>query len=148
MILEPYRLKLLSIVFLALSLIAAHSAFAVEVSLKDAYRSALEKTETVPIGKSRIDQSDARIGQARARFLPTLNVEGSYQQQDTTGLSGARSTLFGGRQSYSRLTLSQSIFEGGRDLFFWNASKANKEVARHNLTFANYNLFTTVAQSF
>lgn len=119
------------------------------ITLKDAFRSALEKTETVSIGKARIQQSDARVDQIKSRFFPVLSFGANYQQQDRSGvLSRQSSALFGGGQSYTRFTLSQSVYEGGRDLSLLDASRSDKEVQKKNLVIANYNTFATVARGF
>ncbi|MEO5969643.1 MAG: TolC family protein [Bdellovibrionia bacterium] len=119
------------------------------VTLKDAVRSALAKTEAVPLGEARINQADARIDQARSRFFPALSFGANFQQQDASGvLSQQSSNLFGGRQSYTRFSLSQSIYEGGRDQSALSASKFDKEVQRQNLSVAGYATFTNVARGF
>lgn len=134
-----------TLVFFSERAIAAPST----VSLKDAVRSAIEKTETVPIGEARIHQADARIDQAKSKFFPILSLGGSYQQQDTSGvLSRQSSALFGGRQTYTRFTLIQSVYEGGRDASNLSASRSDQEIQKQNLSIANYNTFTNVARGF
>ena len=125
------------------------TVMAAPVTLKDAVRSALGNTETIPMGEARINQADARIDQAKSRFFPALSFGANFQQQDTSGvLTRQSSNLFGGRQSYTRFSLSQSIYEGGRDWSALSASRFDKEVQRQNLSVAGYATFTNVARGF
>lgn len=145
----PFFFGLIFTLFYILIATPAAQAVPTLITLKDAVRSAIGKTETVPIGEARINQADARVDQARSRFFPALSLGASLQQQDTSGvLSRQSSSLFGGGQSYSRFTLSQSVYEGGRDASTLRANKSDKEVQRQNLSVANYNTFTTVARGF
>ncbi len=113
------------------------SAVATSVDLKDAYRSALEKTETVPLGQTRIQQATERSHQARSRFLPTLSFDANYQAQETTVA-----------QSHLRLTTTQSIYNGGRDSASLRGTKSDEDLQKQNLTVANYALFSDVAREF
>lgn len=143
------HLREIFVLILILAGTAPLAQAAAEVGLKDAVRSALSKTETVGIGEARVHQAEQRITQARSRFFPVVIAGASFQQQDTSGvLSRQSSSLFGGRQSFSRVTLSQSLYEGGRDWAALNASHADREIQRQNLSFSGYGVFTQVAQSF
>lgn len=117
-----------------------------EITLKEAFISALEKTETVGIGTARVNQADARVDQARARFFPNLSLVAGTQKQDY--VTQQTSSVLGGSTSYTRLSLSQSIYEGGRDIAALEANKAAKAAGLQNLSIDKYNLFSSVAQSF
>ncbi len=123
-----------------------HKAHAVTITLKDAVRSALEKTESVPLGQSRINQADARLEQTKSKFLPTVSLGANYQRQDSTDTKN--SSIWGGGQSYARLTLSQSVYDGGRDTAALEANKSDKEAQKQILAVSNYSLFSTVARGF
>ena len=110
------------------------------VTLKDAVRSALEKTEAVPIANARINQADARMGQYQSTYLPQIAVGARYERDDT----GVRSV----NGHYLRATLSQSVYEGGRDTAAIDASKFDKESQRQFLSSTSYDTFNAVAQSF
>lgn len=134
----------LFMLFLPLNL----SADPLMVSLHDAFLSAVEKTETASLSQARVEQTEAKTDQVFAKFLPNLSIGANYLQQDTKGVRGSGAAILGGRQSYSRVTLSQSIFEGGRDYFSYKVTKSDQEVQRQNLIVANYNTFLNVARSF
>lgn len=123
--------------------------FAKPVSLDDAVAAALESTEVVPLGKTRVQQAEARVDQSKGAFWPSLSFGASYQQQDTGGiLTRQSSSLFGGRQSFSRLTLSQSLFEGGRDMAMIGARQAEKDRWRHELEQNKQTVYSSVARAF
>jgi outer membrane protein TolC len=116
------------------------------VSLKEAVKSALEKTEIVPLGQARVNQSEARVSEVKSRFLPELSLGANYQEQDRR--EGLTSTILGNRQSYTRLSLSQSLYEGGRDRADLESLRAEREIQRQNLILANYSTFAAVARAF
>lgn len=119
------------------------------VTLKDALDSALKKTEVVAIGDSKVNQAQAKVDQARAKFFPVLSFSVSDQLQDTGGvLSRQSSSLFGGRQSYARFSLSQSIYEGGRDFASWGAALSEKEAQAQNQSQQTLTLLNEVARAF
>lgn len=131
--------------FLFLFIIQAH-AVQKEISLKEAFISALEKTETVGIGTARVHQADARIDQAKARFYPNVALVAGTQKQDY--VTQQTSSVLGGSTSYSRISLTQSLYEGGRDKATLEANRAAKEASLQNLSIDKYNLFSSVAQNF
>ena len=122
------------------------NAVQTEVTLRDAFTSALEKTETVGIGTARANQADARVNQARAKFFPNLSLVAGTQKQDY--VTQQTSSVLGNSTSYARLSLTQSIYEGGRDAATLEANKAAKVAGLKNLSVDKYNLFSSVAQSF
>ncbi|MGK5084323.1 TolC family protein [Bdellovibrionota bacterium FG-1] len=112
---------------------------AAPISLNNAYRAALQLTETTPIGQSRINQTEARVKQVRAKFLPVFSLGSGYQQLDNNNSSSV---------SYTRLTLSQSIYEGGRDRSSLESAKALRQNQEQNLWVAQYAVFTLVARNY
>jgi len=141
------RLLLFSIFIISVSVFSEE--IPTSVTLKDAIRSALSKTETVPIGEARINQADSKIDQARASFFPSLSFGANYQEQRNTSTILQNTGIFGGtNQSYTRFNISQSIYEGQRDISKLRASKFGKEVQRSNLSSEGYAVFTKVANGF
>lgn len=131
---------------LLLSFLILSQTNATTITLKDAFVSALEKTETVAIGTSRVFQSSARADQVRARFFPTVNLVGSTQKQDY--VSQSTSSVLGNSLSSTRVSATQSLYEGGRDWANLKANEADKKAKEQNLSVDKYNLFSSVAQSF
>lgn len=136
------------VVFLCIFLAQNSWALVEPVSLMDAYRTALEQTEGAQIGQSRIKQADARVDQARSLFFPALSFAAGYTKQDTSNLSAAVRSVSAGGNSYTRLTLSQSIYEGGADQAAFNVAKSDQRVQEANLSAIKYNVFVSVARNY
>lgn len=142
-------MSVLGVVTFSFQAMASLNEGLTSVTLSDALKSALKKTEVIALGQSRVDQAQARVDQTRAKFFPVLSFSASDQLQDTGGvLSRQSSSLFGGRQSYARLSLSQSIYEGGRDDASWNAALSEKEAQTQNQTQQTLILLNEVARAF
>lgn len=139
----PFYMKSFAAILLGLS-----SLPAVGITVADAYQSALSRTETAQIAEARVRQSDARVSQAWAGFFPNLTFGASYQHQHNNGTGSATGIAFSGAQSFSRLTLTQSIFEGGRDTAALSGSKAARTAQEQNLAATKLRVFATVANSF
>ncbi len=109
------------------------------VTLSDAYRSALEKTEVSALGRARINQFDAKTDQARANFLPQFSFGANYSRQDLPANPS---------QSYTKLNLSQSLYSGGRDQASLASSKFLKIAHEQEYSNAKLNTFVSVARSY
>lgn len=120
-------------------LLASGIAHAADVSLREAYRSALAKTEGAAIGRARVDQADARIDQLQSRFLPTLSFESSFQRLDQTSDRTSR---------YSRLTATQPLYAGGADAAAMRAGRANREAAAKQAVALQHDIYRDVAHTF
>ena len=121
---------------------------AVTVTLDTAFRFALEKTETVPIGKSRINQAQAKEDQVKSRFFPSLSFEANYLEQEKAHLMIPATGIWGDKQSHTRLHLSQSLYEGWRNLHQLNASRFDRELQRQNLFYENCMTYINIAKIF
>lgn len=113
------------------------------VRLQDAYKAALEKTETLAMAESVLRESDARYREVRGAFLPSLAAAATYQQQNKEAEATGKKDNGG-----TRLTLSQSLFAGGRDKANLNAADANREAQKHNLLASKNGIYVSVAQAF
>src|SRR4051794_11637707 len=92
------------------------------VTLRQAYRTAIEKTETYEIQKTVRNQADERVTQATGSVLPTLNLNGTYTRQEA--VTSTSSSLANPNQSSVRLTLTQPIFRGFAEIAGVRATKA------------------------
>ncbi len=61
---------------------AAAQAMAVELTLDGAVAMAIEKNRQVAIAQAGVDAAQARLGQARASYLPALSASASYTRLD------------------------------------------------------------------
>ena len=125
-----------------------HSTLPETITLETAFKSALEKTETVPIGQSRINQAQAKGDQVNSRFLPSLSFEANYLEQEKAHELIPETGIWGDKQSHTRLHLSQSIYEGWRNLNQRDASKFDSEFQRQNLYYESSMTFLNVAKAF
>lgn len=134
------RMKL--IIFLLLMSLAT-IIVAKEISLEECYQAALKKTETVPISLSQLRQAEAQVDKARGGFFPSLNASANYQRQNK--LIGTTNEY---DQALGKLTLSQSLFAGGKDKAQLNAANANQKAHEYQTLDAKNALYLQVAQAF
>lgn len=112
------------------------------LTLREVFEAAKQKTEALPLSQSEIREYEARKAQVFGRFLPKLSLGANYEKQDrTAGLNSDEQTT-------SRLILTQSLYEGGRDKAELDSARAQLEAQKQNLTLAENNLFSEVARSF
>lgn len=137
------RIVAFAFLFLPLPAVAAEAPppAAPPVTLEQAFRAAVERTENVPLEKSRLEQSDARVDQARGRFLPSISVIAGQTRQSGGGLddADARST---------RATIAQSVYAGGRDQADLRARKKERAAQRNTVETARNAVFADVADAF
>lgn len=113
------------------------------VTLKQAYESALVKTETVPIQSSIVSQYQALVRGAKGGLLPTVSLGANAIRQDTP--PGSFNDPW---QTSTRATLFQPIYQGGRNIANIKYSR-NLELAQEkNLATSMNELFSTVSESF
>ena len=117
------------------------------VTLEQAYQMSLQQTETEALGQSRIDQADAKVGQYRASFLPQADLETSYDWQDPNTHS-TKSSSSTSHTSYTRLALTQSLFNGGKDWAAWKGQVHIRRSQEQSLSAEKSKMYLSVAQAF
>ncbi len=110
------------------------------MTLDEAYESAVAKTEVVPIGESRLEQADARVGQSIGRFLPTISAGASYARQDSIGPSSESKS--------TRISVSQPLFQGGRYAFGLAAAQADRQASLLDVDARRVSVYSLVARRF
>ncbi len=113
----------------------------VRVDLPSAFRFALERTESVAVENSRLQQTEAQQKQALATVLPNLALEADYFRQK------APTTATRSDQTTAQLTLRQSLFQGSN----WaNLSRARNEIESGQQSVLNSKviLFSEVARAY
>jgi outer membrane protein TolC len=105
------------------------------VSLEEAYQSALEKTEILPLGASQINQINAKIDQTQSRYLPSVSLIGNHLRQKTIS-----------PQTSARINVAQSLYEGGKDANTVEVYKSQKEVQKQTLFVTEYATYTAIAK--
>lgn len=134
----------LHIYFFAVALSSLSSfTYAAPITLKDAYQAALVKTETVPIQSSIVNQYQAMVRGAQGGILPTMTLGANATRQDTP--PGSFNDPW---QTYTRATLFQPIYQGGRNSANIKYSKSLELAQEKNMASSMNDLFSTVSESF
>lgn len=131
-----------TLAFLLLNIITQFLA-ANELSLDEAYQAALKKIETISLTLSQQRQAEAQADKARAGFLPSLSASANYQRQNK--LIGTTNEY---DQGLAKLTLSQSLFAGGKDKANLNAANANQRAHEYQTLDTKNALYIQVARAF
>lgn len=138
--------------FLVTSLLFLISTIGWSADLNEAYRSALEKNELLPIQESLVQQSDERISQVSGLLLPQINFLTNYSRQDVPppdpSAAGATSRFFQADQWNSRLNLVQPLFRGFGEWAEYRGRKAAKRAEEAARDQARIDLFASVSESF
>lgn len=136
-----YKLVLfiVSLISLASNLWAASSP----ISLWEAYQTALKKSESVQIAESQQRQSEARVDQAMSGFKPSLSASVNYQKQNVPMPSVGKN-----EQATGKLTITQSLYAGGRDSANVSAAKSEHEAQKWNLANVQNSLYSTIAKNY
>lgn len=113
------------------------------ITLEAAFNSAIEKTESLRLVRSKIQEADAIYQQNRGAFFPDLSAQAFYQKQNTT-IGSSNDTQASG----AKLLLSQSLIAGGRDHANLQVAKLNREAQEFNYQTVKDGLFSAVAHSF
>ena len=114
------------------------------ITLTEAVSSAFNKTQDLPIAESRLQQTNAKVEQIQARFFPALSFGANYLLQDSIN----KNLSYAPPQSYTRFTIAQSVYEGGKDSSALNATQMDKEVQKQNVLMTNNTIFKNVARVF
>jgi outer membrane protein len=140
--------------FLSLALVAATSAIAQPIStstatpitLGDAYRLALARSETLAQSSAAVAQALAQVDQLVSSVLPHLAVTGTetFQQNPNAGISSIDRT----QTPQFQLQLTQPIFSGLREFLAYKAGKRTAEAAAFDERRAEQALYRDVAQSY
>ncbi|MEK6775095.1 MAG: TolC family protein [Bdellovibrionota bacterium] len=131
-------------IFLLSFVLEENKAFGAPASLnlREVYSAAKEKTESVPQGKALIRESEALKDQVYGRFLPGLALGATYLRQNK--ITGSNSQ----DQTASKITLTQSLYAGGKDKADFSAASSEVAARQQNLEAVENALFADVAASF
>ena len=120
-------------------------ANAAPLTLIEAYKAALDKTEQAAIETSLTLQSEERIAQARGAMLPSVSLLGGFTRQDVpTGAPASASP----NQYSVRLNLSQPLFRGFGEFAEWRRREANQRFQTWRKKRTELDIFEAVAKSY
>lgn len=100
-------------------------------SLADCVTLALHHNQRLLSNKEEIEAAYGVQLQSRSRFLPALDLFGSYAREDQDKLPNSGTFQFGRDESWSYgVEASVNVFSGGRDYARWRESNARSEAAK------------------
>lgn len=115
------------------------------VTLDQAYEKALHLHPSILNKASDVEVAERKKSQFVGGLLPRLSLRSTQTFSDQPAFRGA-----GGRntQNVTRLTLEQSLFQGGREYFGWKLAGLQIHTARLNRSQAKLDLYKEVAEAF
>jgi HAE1 family hydrophobic/amphiphilic exporter-1 len=129
-----------------------------ELSFDDALRLALERNQQLKVAEQQLRESQGRVSEAKANFLPSFDVSYLFtpSQQATllripAGFFGPEEQKFRAnfvRENVFRLDITQPIYTGGRLQNAFAASAAGEEASRQQFERARQNLGLQVVQAY
>ncbi|MBF0297544.1 MAG: TolC family protein [Oligoflexia bacterium] len=135
--------KITSIFYLSLFLFNYYSSASAStiLSLQEAYKLALEKTETISIQESKLSQLNEKINQARGAIYPKFNFHAGFNKQDVADNSTTKSD-----QTYLKLNATQPIFHGLKEFYNLNINKLDYKSQQEQTGQTKINLYLQVSQ--
>jgi outer membrane protein TolC len=105
----------------------------VRLSVEDAVAMALRQSDEVGVAAAQVDVADALYGAARANVLPQLRVSAGYTHVYESARGQAVGSVFNQPNTYtSALTLSQTLFQGGRLMSAARSANELRQAARYD----------------
>jgi len=135
-----------TLVFFAPVLHAQNTSL-IEKSLEDSFRAALQRSELVSESKNAVDAAESSNDQALSMLLPAITTSASYQRQQDMA-NPFFSSIFPNEQSFWKLSATQPIFHGFRDIAALRQSRDMVELQKQNHQLQIQGLYLAVAQSF
>jgi outer membrane protein len=117
------------------------------LTLEDAFRAALQRSETLAQQAELITQAEERYRQTVGGVLPSLSLNASYGVQDNPDRANAGS-LSPTTQPLVRLTAVQPLFRGLREYAALRQAKKLEAASREQLRNARLQLFRDLAQAY
>ena len=129
-----------------------------ELSFDDALRLALERNQQLKATEQQLRESQGRVSEAKANFLPSFDVSYLYTPSQEAALLRIPAGFFGQeeqkfranfvRENVVRFDITQPIYTGGRLQNAYAASAAQEEASRQQLERSRQNLALQVVQSY
>ncbi|MEQ1572918.1 MAG: TolC family protein [Vicinamibacterales bacterium] len=128
------------------------------LTIERALALALGRNEGLKVDEQRLRESQAGVSEARAAFLPSLNLSFAYTPTQASPLLRIPAGAFGPteqsfranfvRENVVRLDIQQPIYTGGRLEHAFGAQAANQEASRLTLDRARQTLSLRVYETF
>src|ERR1051326_1391208 len=106
----------------------AQRADTLRLSIEDAVALALRNSDEVRVAEANLDVANAQVGTARATALPQLRLNSTYSHVYANARAIAVGQIFNQPTTYTgNLTLSQTVFQGGRIVNGLRAAASTRE---------------------
>jgi len=129
-------------------ILSTHSAYAVEYSLEDLYRIALERSEQIKISEEDLYIAERGKDKATAALLPTVSAFSDYTKYNKKKLGSAGSLIQPESSTSWGVRLDQSLSLGGRELTAFKISKENIEKSKYDLYAVKENYLFNVSSAY
>ncbi|MBM4140868.1 MAG: TolC family protein [Nitrospira sp.] len=136
------------ILMLLAIILSTHSAYAVEYSLEDLYRIALERSEQIKISEEDLYIAERGKDKATAALLPTVSAFSDYTKYNKKKLGSAGSLIQPESSTSWGVRLDQSLSLGGRELTAFKISKENIEKSKYDLYAVKENYLFNVSSAY
>jgi len=134
------------VLLLALALVSSASAERA-ISLKEAYRSAVEKSEGLAIARESLIRSEEEVRRAKSFLYPSLSADLDYLRRPRA-LRKSGFLLRSESETRFSLTLSQSLYSGGRAQAAYRAEQLGRTREQLRLRLSREDLLFEVAQAY
>ena len=128
------------------------------LTFDDALRMAYERNQELKIAEQRLRESQGRVSEAKANFLPSLDASYLYTPSQQGSLLRVPAGVFGPtelnvrlnvvRENMFRFDITQPIYTGGRLQNAFAASASQAESSRQQLERARQNLALRVVEAY
>jgi outer membrane protein len=136
------------ILMLLAIILSTHSAYAVEYSLEDLYRIALERSEQIKISEEDLYIAERGKDKATAALLPTISAFSDYTKYNKKKFGSADSLIQPESSTTWGVRLDQSLSLSGREITAFKISKENIEKSRYDLNTVKENYLYTVSSAY
>ncbi len=117
------------------------------VTLEEAYRSAMAKSEQIGISRENLMQAEREIDRAKSFLYPSINTEASYLRRPEAK-QGPFGVLLPEEQKQFNLTIDQPLYTGGRASAAYRSAKLGVRGGKLDLSLTTENLLFDVARAY
>ncbi|MBI5200459.1 MAG: TolC family protein, partial [Elusimicrobia bacterium] len=129
--------------------LALSTANARPITLPEAYKAALQRSETIARDRESLAEINARIDEIWSAVKPRVSFFATEQVQDTpAGSSGLASSFSQRYRPQAGISAHQPLFSGFREFMAAKAASAQSEASRSDLRRSEQKLYADVAAAY
>lgn len=114
------------------------------ITLAEASRLAIANYESVKLSEEDLRQADDGIDKAISQMLPNITATGNYTKYSESKTSGGFKIQPDDTSSFD-VTLTQSLYSGGKEWSLWRQAKKNMESSKNGLDFSRETVVINVS---